>query len=253
MKTCSKCGFEGKESLFVSPGSRCKKCIAAYNKKWRNENPDQCKTNRSLWRDLNVEHVKKYNKKQREKHAEEYAAYMKEYAKNNPALKEYQKEYHKNPEKRKRINFLNSQNTKRKMKENAAFRIARYVSNEIWRALKDKGGTKNGRSIWNYLPYTIIQLVQHIELLFSHPDNLDSNGKVWMNWNNQGTHIGWDDNDPSTWRWQLDHITPHSDLPYDSIEHPIFLKAWALSNLRPLSAKQNHEDGVNRTRHQKHK
>jgi len=35
------------------------------------------------------------------------------------------------------------------------------------------------------------------------------------------------------------------------MEHPNFLVIWRLSNLRPLSSKQNLLDGSNRTRHKK--
>lgn len=72
-----------------------------------------------------------------------------------------------------------------------------------------------------------------------------------MSWKNRGKYISkeWDDNDSTTWKWQLDHIIPQSDLPYDSMEHENFHKCWALSNLRPLSAKQNQLDGATKIRH----
>jgi hypothetical protein len=72
-----------------------------------------------------------------------------------------------------------------------------------------------------------------------------------MNWNNQGMYNSdtWNDNDPATWTWQLDHIIPQSDLPYTSMEDENFKKCWTLENLRPLSAKQNLLDGVSRERH----
>ena len=72
-----------------------------------------------------------------------------------------------------------------------------------------------------------------------------------MNWNNHGLYRKniWDDNDPLTWTWQLDHIIPHSVLPYKSMEDENFKKAWALSNLRPLSAKQNLLDDATKIRH----
>jgi hypothetical protein len=74
-----------------------------------------------------------------------------------------------------------------------------------------------------------------------------------MNWNNQGVYRPslWDDSDSSTWVWQLDHILPQSDLPYTSMEDDNFKKCWALSNLRPLSAKQNLLDGATKIRHKK--
>lgn len=42
-----------------------------------------------------------------------------------------------------------------------------------------------------------------------------------------------------------------NSLPYTSMEDENFQKCWALSNLRPLSAKQNNSDGVRRIRHKK--
>jgi hypothetical protein len=76
-----------------------------------------------------------------------------------------------------------------------------------------------------------------------------------MNWDNQGAYNSktWDDNDKSTWKWQLDHIIPQSDLPYTSMQDENFKKCWALSNLRPYSAKQNSIDGARGTRHNKEK
>jgi hypothetical protein len=35
------------------------------------------------------------------------------------------------------------------------------------------------------------------------------------------------------------------------MEDENFIKCWKLSNLRPLSAKQNWLDGINKTRHNK--
>ena len=45
----------------------------------------------------------------------------------------------------------------------------------------------------------------------------------------------WNDNDQSTWTWNIDHIIPQSTLPYTSMDDEIFKKCWALENLRPLS------------------
>ena len=92
------------------------------------------------------------------------------------------------------------------------------------------------------------KLKNHLEILFSHPDNLAPDGQIWMNWDNHGKYVAktWNDDDPSTWTWNLDHIIPISHLPFHSMEDDNFKKAWALSNLRPLSAKQNVKDGNRR-------
>jgi len=70
----------------------------------------------------------------------------------------------------------------------------------------------------------------------------------WMSWNNHGIYNKkiWDDNSPLTWAWQIDHIVPHSSFKYTSMEDQAFKDCWALSNLRPYSAKQNIIDGNRR-------
>jgi hypothetical protein len=80
--------------------------------------------------------------------------------------------------------------------------------------LSSRNGTKHRKSCLQYLDYSIEQLKNHIEAQF----------ESWMNWNNRGTYIAdhWDDNDPTTWTWQLDHIIPQSELPYSSMEDENF-------------------------------
>lgn len=67
-----------------------------------------------------------------------------------------------------------------------------------------------------------------------------------MTWDNWGIYdpVVWDDNDSTTWTWQIDHIIPQSMLKFDSLEHDNFKKCWVLENLRPYSAKQNIKDGA---------
>jgi len=100
-----------------------------------------------------------------------------------------------------------------------------------------------------YLDYTIDELKVHLEAQFSLPENLDKDGNIWMSWKNHGNYNKhtWNDNDPSTWTWQIDHIVPQADFNFISMEDPEFKKCWALNNLRPLSAKQNIKEGARRT------
>lgn len=140
-----------------------------------------------------------------------------------------------------------------KSKNDLTFRLRKLVSKEVYRALKKNGGSKNNHSIINYLDYTIETLHNHLMTLFAHPDNITADGEIWMTMENHGPYSPqtWDDNDPKTWTWHIDHIIPHSELPYDTMDHPNFKKAWALSNIRPFSAKQNIIDGATRVRHKK--
>lgn len=128
---------------------------------------------------------------------------------------------------------------KNKYHNDPCLKLRHSISTIVKSALKDN---KNG-SILDYLPSSIAELKTHLESLFAS----------WMTWQNHGKYDAktWNDNDSTTWTWQLDHIIPQSDLPYDSMEHPNFKKCWALDNLRPYSAKQNCIDGAGRVRHKK--
>lgn len=122
-----------------------------------------------------------------------------------------------------------------KLSNDPVYKIQNLVSARIRLAIK-----KNG-SISKYLNYSIVELKNHLESLF----------EPWMTWQNHGKYNAkvWDDNNPSTWTWQIDHIIPHSIFEYTSMEDDEFKLCWALSNLRPLSAKLNCIEGSKRTRH----
>lgn len=154
------------------------------------------------------------------------------------ANKDKLQEYRRTRVEKDRENLRNWQNKKRK--EDPIFKLRGIVSTSVCIAIKKLGYSKNG-SILKNLPYSIQTLKDHLEAQF----------EPWMNWDNHGKYSSktWDDNDSSTWTWQIDHIIPHSDLPYKSMSDENFLKCWALKNLRPLSAKQNLIDGTTRVRH----
>jgi len=97
-------------------------------------------------------------------------------------------------------------------------------------------GNKGGESFLKYVDYTIEELKQHLEDQFEY----------WMSWDNWGNYNvdNWDDNNPKTWRWQIDHIEAHSKFKYISMEDEDFKKCWALTNLRPFSAKENNKKGA---------
>jgi len=99
-------------------------------------------------------------------------------------------------------------------------RLRHNVSNLIRHGLNRTEGSKKGASILNHLPYTIAELKEHIESQFEA-------GMSWENWG-KGEDC-----------WNIDHIYPQAKLPYDSMDHPNFQKAWTLSNLRPLWETEN--------------
>lgn len=93
------------------------------------------------------------------------------------------------------------------------------ISCSIRHAIQKNGSSKKGSIISN-LPYSIEELMVHIESKF----------EPWMNWNNWGIYKPqkWVDEDVSTWVWQIDHIVPQSELQYDSMNHPNFSNAGIL-------------------------
>lgn len=120
-------------------------------------------------------------------------------------------------------------------KKDPVYKMRKYLSTQIYVALRKMNSQKTS-SIMNYLPYSIDDLKNHLEKQF----------EPWMTWDNIGRYDSktWNDNDQSTWKWNLDHIIPQCDLPYTAMTDNNFKKCWALENLRPYSAKQNIIDGV---------
>lgn len=121
-------------------------------------------------------------------------------------------------------------------------KIRKSVSNSIRKCLASQKLKKDNKT-FKAVGYTIQELKNHLESKFEY----------WMNFDNWGIYnrSTWDDNDSTTWVWNIDHIIPHSTFNYTSMTDEDFKKCWSLNNLRPLSAKQNVLDGVRRTRHKK--
>jgi len=195
-----------------------KKYLEEYNKK----NKDKIKTRSKEYNKINKEKVAKQKKIYREKNKEKIAVKNKEYEKNNKE---------KIKARRKRNSEKRNERTRKRHVLDPCFRLRRIVANSVRKAFVKNGFSKGNNSLKNYLPYTFEELVKHIENQF----------EAWMNWENHGIYNNdtWNDNDQSTWTWHIDHIIPHSKFYYDSMKHPDFQKCWALSNLRPLSSKNN--------------
>lgn len=94
------------------------------------------------------------------------------------------------------------------------FLLKQHLKHAVWSALKF--GSTSQRRLFSKLPFTVQELRSHIESQF----------EPWMSWNNYG-------------EWHLDHIFPQSKLRYTSLDDPLFLKCWSLSNLRPLRSSEN--------------
>jgi hypothetical protein len=204
----------------------------------------------------NADNIKKYNKKYREENSDRLnEKWRKEYLllseEEKQEIWDYQKNYRKNN--KDKINKTKNKYESNKRKTDPVWKCMKDISTAVRSILKKQGLSKNKISCKDKFPWTPEQLWEHIIKQFSMSENLDHNGKVWMTLNNHGKYDPktWNENDSSTWTWQLDHIKPQSDLKFNSYDHPNFLKCWSLKNLRPYSAKKNWEDGRDKTRHEK--
>lgn len=218
--------------------------IKKYKKKYRENNKKEIAHKKKEYYLKNKNKIKKYKQKyevenknnilekKREYYLKNKNVIIKKtkdnYKKNKKKYKKYYSDYYnknKNKIKKRNKEYIN-----KRIKKDAVFKLRKSVSLLIRLALQKEGALKKTSCI-KKLPYTIQELKNHLESQF----------EPWMNWDNWGIYDkeSWDDDDSSTWTWQIDHIIPQSKLPYDSMDHPNFKKCWALSNLRPLKSKEN--------------
>jgi hypothetical protein len=184
------------------------------------ENKERIKNSIKKYRENNKEKVKQKAKLKYRKNIESYLEYHKRYRENNKEkIQKRRREYEE------------------KNKNNTKLKLRRRIRCSVRCALLRNNHKKDG-SILSKLPYSIEELKKHLESKF----------ESWMNWDNWGVYnpTSWDDNDPKTWVWQIDHIIPQSRFNYTSMDGEEFRACWSLDNLRPYSAKLNISEGDKR-------
>lgn len=239
MKKCKSCKNIKSLDEFHAKQYKCKVCKSEEDKAYYQNNKEKILDKTAKYQKKIYKEDKKIilDKQKKYQQTEKGKSTRKKYEKDNKEkLNNYYKEYKKRPEVKKR--------RRQRLNNNPKEKIRHLISNSILLNLKKRNATKEA-SISKYLKFTIDDLIIHLENLF----------ELWMSWENHGKYNPktWDDNDPSTWTWQIDHIIPHSTFNYTSMEDDEFQKCWSLSNLRPLSAKQNIIEGTNRIRHKENK
>jgi hypothetical protein len=237
-KICSKCGEEKDVGEFWNSKStpdglqyECKKCIKEYQhgEKYKKTCKERYLKNKEKYLEKNKERrfankaaKREYDVAYRERNKDKISKDLQE---------RYLKDKEKYLERNKKYRLANKKSIKvqrreyrEKNKKDPIKRLRLLVSKSIHKALVRNLGGKDGYSIMQFLPYTIQQLKEHLEKQF----------EVWMNWDNYGAYVRGGET-----KWHIDHIIPQSFFLYDSMEHPSFLKCWALENLRPLEAVEN--------------
>jgi len=135
---------------------------------------------------------------------------------------EYQKKYRQSDQgKKTRRRLKRVYNKKYRSTPNGKIRMA--VSSSVAHALKKNGGSKEGDSVFKYLPYAPQELRDHLEKQFTK-------GMTWKKYGING--------------WHIDHIVAHSNFHYSSMKDPEFLLCWSLVNLRPIWAEENLKKGT---------
>jgi hypothetical protein len=222
-KKCIKCECNKQICLFIKNKNICFDCNITYQKNYYKNNKEKIKKYKTNYRNNNKEQIKEKDKK--------YYIYNKEKIKtfnklNKSKNKEYQKKYYKNN--KNKLKEKDNKYKKYKYKTDLNYKLKSNISKSICEKLK-KQNLKKLKSTLKYVDYTIQDLKEHLEKMF----------EPWMNWNNWGLYKAseWNDNDNTTWTWQIDHILPQSSFNFTDEEQ--IKKCWELENLRPLSAKEN--------------
>jgi len=236
-KYCGGCHLEKNLEDFHNGAYQCKECVKAYKKKYfqknkkgiqnsvierRQNDPEFAKSEKMYAAQYRLDHKdesKIYQKQYREENKEELSAYIKKYVDNN----------------KEKVDQIKKRFYQKKMND-LSFRLERNFVSLISQMVKK--GVPFKKDDIKYLGYSIFELKEHLEQQF----------ELWMNWDNYGRYNAkmWDDNDPTTWKWNIDHIIPKSLFKYSSVEDDSFQECWSLSNLRPYSAKLNLIDGNRR-------
>jgi len=264
MKKCGRCqgnkdDKEFSDSQFKRSGGICRQCNTEVGRIYRNNNLDKIKkynqnydainyqnnkdrilANKKIYYQENKESILQDRKEHYQEHKENRSEYNKQYYQTNKKelITDAQNYYENHKD---QVKKYHNEYYKTRRKTDPCFRIRGAISANINFNLKSNNSNKRGKSCLNYLPYTLEELKLHLEKQF----------ESWMTWDNYGkyNHKVWNNYDSTTWTWQIDHIIPQSCLPYTSMDEDNFKKCWALSNIRPLSSKQNFLDGVKRSRH----
>lgn len=220
--------------------TECKACWAARIAKYQDEHKEEVTQYKKQWARDNKEEISQRQKELYQENRAERLGSAKKYQNEHKEEKiEYDKQYRKNNA--TKLNIYLKQYRKNRRQSDPNFKLRECVSRSINGFLKTHGHSKNKKSIIDYLSYSVEELKHHLESQF----------EPWMTWKNWGRYDPktWNDNDSLTWMWQLDHIIPHSTFKYTSMQDQEFKDCWALSNLRPYSAKQNILDGTSKKRH----
>ena len=202
---------------------------------WYQANKERLKENAKEYYEANKEKAKEYyetNKEQLKEKAKEYhkKTYSERYNKNKKVINERTKQYQeKNKE---RLKEYNKQYKFNKLQTDPIYKLKSNIRSLVRIAIKNKGYKKLTKTEI-ILGCTFDKFKQHIETLFSHPNNLDQNGNIWMNWENYGNPK--DGKYELNKTWDYDHINPMKE----GLTEMEVIKLNHYTNIQPLCSYVN--------------
>ena len=195
------------------------------NLNWRKRNPEKVKkfqkASRDRWRSKPEvkEKLKEYSRKRYlenvEENRERAIKYQKENRENKTVVYERQKESARKYQKKNVVAYreIKRKSKAKRMAEDPAVKIKTRVSAAIYQCIK---AGKGRRKTLEILPYTIPELMAHLEVQFTKG----------MSWDNYGL-------------WHIDHKLPRVAFEYTTPDDEGFKQLWSLNNLQPLWAVDN--------------
>jgi len=193
----------------------CKECRNTLGRAYGSRKREEAREQKRRYREEHREELEEQEKLHRE-NLKEQARQRRKEKEQTPSRQASYAKYRKS-EKRKAA----CRRYYEKKKNDPSFKIRNSVSCQIRSKLRRRRTSKKTLSTFTALPYTVQELVAHLEGHFL----------PGMSWNNYG-------------KWHVDHITAHSKFYYTSLEDQAFLECWALSNLQPLWAVDNLQKGA---------
>lgn len=233
-KKCTMCGEVKPVNYFYKRNDKndglnpsCKDCSKEQNRRNYLKHCDERKLAQKVYYKKNSEQCRAYAKQYVNDNKVLLSAKSKEYYKNNKALineqtlayyeknkeslQEKHKEYCKKPEVKAALN----RRARYRYKHDIMFRLNTNIRNEMNRSLK---GFRKGKRWEGLVGYTLKDLKKHIEKQFTE-------GMSWDKYLSAEIHI--------------DHKIPLAVHNFKSHRDIDFHKAWDISNLQPLWAKDN--------------
>lgn len=172
------------------------------------------------WRRRNPDKVKEMKRRDRLNHPDKFRERQKRWERKNPD-KVHAKTRRWVARNRDKVRNTHRIYKNKRFKVDIRFKLKHYFGSGIRKKLARRLASKNHKPWKMHLPYTIDELISHLENQF----------KPGMSWQNYGKY------------WHIDHVIPDSAFDYKSISDASFQQCWSLNNLQPLWASENISKG----------